>query len=170
MRLILAFAICLAAGGCDIPKPTNENDEGLQNTALDTAANGQTVVGEALLAGKQMATKLPSGETLSISCSDTSASIYVDTLQGIAKPPPLHGVMGHFVVDGKALPATELAWGVKPSSSWSAHDRKPVRPLAVAIVKAKSVSFKPPYDGRMISWKIAMPEADRVTILQACGS
>ncbi|RYG93423.1 MAG: hypothetical protein EON58_18355 [Alphaproteobacteria bacterium] len=149
--------------GCDIPvQPDNVIVEPVEVNG-GVAAN---VFGD-----DSLTVKLPTGEKLSVSCSAESAFVYVDTLRAAPTPPPLHGVFGTFTVDGQVLAPSELGWGGSPRSAWTLHDRNPIRPTALKIVKAHKVKFAPPAaygGGAPIVWKLDVASADRERIVKAC--
>lgn len=153
----------LLVAGCDIPvQPDN---------VVTEAAEVNGGVAANILGDDSLTVKLPKGETLSVSCSTDSALVYVDTLRAAPAPPPLHDVFGTFTVDGQSLAPSELGWGGSPRSAWTLHDRNPIRPTALKIVRAHEVKFAPPAaygGGAPIVWKIDLTPADRQRISKAC--
>lgn len=157
MKLPAAIIIATLLTGCDLPQT---------ETAPDNASVGRTILDK-----PEINIVTARGETLSVSCSAGGAFVYVDTKRAASKVPPLHGVYGTFTVDGRKLPPTELGWGSQPPSAWTAHDRNPTKPLALAIARAHTVTFEAPRDfdtGRPISWKIDLDAGLRRPVVEAC--
>lgn len=152
-----------AVAGCNAETQTVKAGSEVNRTGTEVAKN---FMGEL-----EFTVKNREGQTISAHCGSDNGFVYVDTLRPVASPPPLHGVYGQFIIDGRRAIRTELGWGSQPPSAWTAHDRNPVKPLVLDLIAAKTVKFVGPDHyaaGPPVAWTIDISERNRDLLKRSC--